>query len=319
VLQCFDHDLGDVARLAEGANLDAISVADHPGSTWSPFVALATAVPATSRLGLGTAVINCGVRQPLDIASDAATLQAASGGRVVLGLGAGHAPREWSQVGQHRPSPTRRIDRFEEVVRSVVALLAGEAVTLDGAHVTLHDARLGMDLPSPPALLVGGGNRRLVRLGCEVADVVELAGIGRTLPDGRYHEPRWSVAQVDEAVAAFEACCAAAGRRPALGALVQHIETTDDAEAVARRYRDTVAAVVPAELLPSVADMLECPYILIGTVAELVAKLHRLRERWGFTRVTVRSIEATAEVIAALAQAIPLGSTSVAAGAADSS
>lgn len=296
----FDPDLRPIAVRAESLGLDGLAVADHPGATWSPFVALASAAAVTERLGIGTAVINCGVREPLDVAADAATLQAISLGRLTLGLGAGHTPSEWSQVGGERPSPSARIDRFEEVVRAVVALLAGDTVTAKGKHVTLVDARLQVSLPAAPKLLVGGGNRRLVRLGCELADVVELGGIGRTLEDGHYHEPRWSPAQVDSAVAAFESGCDASGRRPKLGALVQHLEITEDAEVAVRRYLDQVGKVIPAEMIPSVQDVLECPYVLVGTVEELVGRLRQLHERWGFTRFTVRDLEQTAELVARL-------------------
>lgn len=300
VLQASDADLRAIAARTESAGLDGISVADHPGTTWSPFVALASAAAATNRLGLGTAVINSGVREPLDIAADAATLQSISAGRLTLGLGAGHTPSEWSQIGRERPSPSARIDRFEEVLRAVVALLAGDTVTSRGKHVSLTDARLQVSLPALPRLLVGGGNRRLVRLGCELADVVELGGIGRTLPDGHYHEPRWSPAQVDSAVAAFESGCDTSGRRPTLGALVQHVDVTDDAETAVRRYLDQAGKVIPAEMIPSIEDVLECPYVLVGTVEEILGKLRQLRDRWGFTRFTVRSLKAAAELVSRL-------------------
>jgi probable F420-dependent oxidoreductase len=298
VLQAFDADLRLIAGRAESLGLDGVAVADHPGATWSPFVALASAAAGTERLGIGTAVVNCGVRDPLDIAADAATLQAISSGRLTLGLGAGHTPSEWSQIGRERPSPSARIDRFEEVVRAVVALLAGDSVTTQGKHVSLANARLQVSLTAAPKLLVGGGNRRLVRLGCVLADVVELGGIGRTLADGHYHEPRWSPAQVDSAVAAFESGCDASGRRPRLGALVQRLEITDDAEPAVRRYLDQVGKVIPGEMIPSVQDVLECPYVLVGTVDELLSKLRRLHERWGFARFTVRDLEQAAELVA---------------------
>jgi probable F420-dependent oxidoreductase len=300
VLQGFAPDLADLATRAESAGFDGLAVADHPGSTWSPFVMLASVVGCTDRLRLVTAVVNCGVREPLDIAADSATLQVLSGGRAVLGVGAGHTPAEWSQIGRSRPSPYGRIERFEEVVRSALALLRGETVTLDGSHVKLDQARLRMELPPPPSLLVGGGNRRLIRLGCELAEVVELGGVGRTLPDGHLHEPRWSAAHVEAAVGAFDAACSAVGRRPVLGALVQHVEIADDAEEAAHRYLHAAADMIPAELLPSVEDLLECPYVFFGTAAEIAAKLRRLRDRWGFSRYTVRAIEPMIEVFAAL-------------------
>jgi probable F420-dependent oxidoreductase len=301
VLQAFKADLAELAQRLEGAGFDGIAVPDHPGTTWSPFVALASAAVTTDRLHLGTAVVNCGVRQPLEIAADAATLQVVSGGRVVLGLGAGHTPSEWAQVGDLRPTPAGRIERFEEVVRSVVALLAGETVSLDGKHIKLSGARLQVELPPSPSLLVGGGNRRLIGLGCELADIVEFAGLGRTLPDGHYHEPRWSRNQVEAAVSAFDAACATTGRNPELGALVQHVEITDDAGQAAHRYLTAASALIPPESLPAAGDLLdECPYVLIGTTTEIATKVVRLRHQWGFTRYTVRSIDPIAEVISVL-------------------
>ena len=127
-----------------------------------------------------------------------------------------------------------------------------------------------------------------------------MSGIGRTLPDGHYHEPRWATTQVDAAAETFEQGCAAAGRRPVLGALVQHISVTDDAEKSAQSYIDAAAAVIPAELLPTVTDVLECPYCLVGTVNEIATKVMRLRDRWGFTRYTVRSLNPLIDVIATL-------------------
>ena len=63
-----------LARKAEKARFEAFLVADHPGVSSSPFVALATAAAATSTITLGTYVLNAGVRDPLQIAADVATL-----------------------------------------------------------------------------------------------------------------------------------------------------------------------------------------------------------------------------------------------------
>lgn len=57
---------------------------------------------------------------------------------------------------------------------------------------------------------------------------------------------------------------------------------------------------IPDELLPAVEDVLECPYVLAGTVDEITGKLQRLEQRWGFTRFTVRSLEPAAQVVARL-------------------
>jgi alkanesulfonate monooxygenase SsuD/methylene tetrahydromethanopterin reductase-like flavin-dependent oxidoreductase (luciferase family) len=72
---------GALARRAETAGYDALLAADHPGVVASPFVALAAAAGVTERLGLGTYVANAGIREPLLLASDVATLDVVSGGR----------------------------------------------------------------------------------------------------------------------------------------------------------------------------------------------------------------------------------------------
>src|SRR5882724_8802882 len=84
----------DLARRAESLGLDSLYVPDHPGTCASPFVALAAAAAVTTRLRLGSYVSNAGVREPILLASDVATLDVVSGGRAVLGLGAGHTPAE---------------------------------------------------------------------------------------------------------------------------------------------------------------------------------------------------------------------------------
>ena len=105
-----------LARKAEKARFEAFLVADHPGVTASPFVALATAAAATSKITLGTYVVNAGVRDPLQIATDVATLDVVSGGRAQLGIGAGHTPAEWTMTGAPYPSP--RADHAPDRIRA---------------------------------------------------------------------------------------------------------------------------------------------------------------------------------------------------------
>ncbi|MQA98084.1 MAG: LLM class flavin-dependent oxidoreductase [Streptosporangiales bacterium] len=96
-----------LARRVEDAGFGALLVADHPGVTASPFVALAAAAGVTSRIGLGTYVSQAGVREPLLLASDVATLDVVSGGRARLGIGAGHTPVEWAMLGAARERASR--------------------------------------------------------------------------------------------------------------------------------------------------------------------------------------------------------------------
>jgi len=268
--------------------------------TVSPFVALAGAASVTTTLRLGTSVVNCGVREPFDIASDAATLDLISGGRALLGLGAGHTPSEWHALGRAYPSASERIERFAALIPVVQRLLAGETVTSDAPQFRLVDARLDFAPGDAIPLLVGGNSPALVRIGAAHADIVEIGGLGRTLPDGHFHEPRWTTEQTDRVVDAFHA--AAGARMPRLGALVQFVAVTDRAEAATARLRASLASHIPGAALPTMGDLLAAPFVLIGTVEEITSKLLAARDRWGLVRYTVRAtaIDDIVEVMTAL-------------------
>ena len=128
-------DWAVLARRVEAEGFASLCVADHPGSTVSPFVALGVAAAATSTVKLGTAVVNMGVREPLDVAADVATLDRLSNGRAELGVGAGHTPGEWTAIGRDCPPAPARIERLVEAIPLLRGLLAGETVD--------HAGRLG--------------------------------------------------------------------------------------------------------------------------------------------------------------------------------
>ena len=128
---------------------DALLAADHPGTGASPFVALAAAATVTERLGLGSYVSHAGIREPLLLASDVATLDLVSNGRARLALGAGHTPAEWAMLGMERPDVAGRVRRFVAVAEACRALLAGETVTSTGPELRVHQARLAA--PAGPA------------------------------------------------------------------------------------------------------------------------------------------------------------------------
>ena len=107
-----DHPRLALAQRVEALGFDALLVGDHRDSGASPWLALASAAAVTERIRLGTYVLQAGVREPLDMANDAATLDLLDPGRVVLGMGAGHTPVEWGAIGRRRPAPAKRIARL---------------------------------------------------------------------------------------------------------------------------------------------------------------------------------------------------------------
>ncbi|GGQ64595.1 LLM class flavin-dependent oxidoreductase [Couchioplanes azureus] len=282
----------ETARRAEAAGFDTLLAADHPGSCASPFVALAAAAAVTHEIKLGSYVANAGVREPMLLAADVATLDVISGGRAVLGIGAGHTPSEWDAVGRVRPGVRGRADRCIAVAEATVRLLAGEKVTVAEPGLTMLDAFL--DKPRPVQeripLLVGTANSRLLRWAGARADIVGLTGFGRTRSDGHQHEARWRLADIDAQVA-----LAREGGDAVLEALVQHVEITDDAPAVLGEHA--------ARLGMSVGELREVPFMLVGTEQEIAAAVHRNRERWGIARYAVRrnALDVLAPLLPALA------------------
>ena len=250
----------DLAQRAEAAGFHTLYTPDHPGSCTSPFVALAAAAAVTSTIRLGSYVVNAGVREPILIAADVATLDVVSGGRAVFGIGAGHTPAEWAAVGRERPGVRDRVDHCIAVAEATMRMLAGE----------------GMESPRPVQervpLLFGGGNTRLLRWAAGQADLIGLSGLGRTLEDGHMHTARFHPEQVDRQVEL-------AGGVP-VEVLAHYVEVTADAGAAYAKWA------ADAEL--SEAEMAVTPYALAGTESEIRAKLAENERRWGITRYAVR-------------------------------
>jgi probable F420-dependent oxidoreductase len=284
----------ELARRVEDLGFEALVVPDHPGSTAEPFVSLALAATATSRLRLGTYVLNAGVREPAHIAEAVATLDVVSGGRALLGIGAGHTPSEWAAIGRAYPSPRERVARMIESVDLTRRLLAGETVTSAGATVDVHEARLSAPLPlqDPVPLLVGGNGRRVLGYAAGHADVVGLTGLGRTLPDGHNHEVAWSEEAIDERVALVRRAADGRTTPPRLDALVQAVIVTESRADAAERLASDAPGLTPTDVLSS-------PYALIGAASQIVDELLAHRERWGITSYTVRAdtIDAVAPLV----------------------
>lgn len=284
----------ELAVRCEALGMDALLVGDHPGVTATPFVALAAPAGVTERIRLGTYVANAALRDPLELASQLATLDVVSAGRALLGVGAGHTPAEWTMQGMAMPFAGARVARMVEVADQTRRLLAGETVTFAGEHIQLREAHL--DEPRPVQaqvpLLVGGNGHRVLGYGARNADIVSMTGSGRTLADGHHHQVLWHRTEIDRRVEHVWSEATAADRLPQLEVLVQHVGLTDDAEREAARVAEFVAGATAAELL-------EAPYMLFGTAQEIASQLHEHRDRWGITRYVMRpnALEATEQIL----------------------
>lgn len=95
------------------------------------------------------------------------------GGRLVLGLGIGDAPREFAKLGLHYGKPRERQEVLEETLRVLPSLWKGEAVTFKGSHLRLSGTRLSpgpLQEPWVPLMVAGGGERVTLRQVARYAD-----------------------------------------------------------------------------------------------------------------------------------------------------
>jgi len=117
---------------------------------------LSMAAGSTSQATVGPFVLNVMNRHPAVVARMAATLQIASAGRLVLGIGIGGAPKEHQAYGIEFPDAPERVSRLEEAVAVMRALWAGGLVTRPSPFYPLVDA-FAHPVPQPPTPIVIGG------------------------------------------------------------------------------------------------------------------------------------------------------------------
>jgi alkanesulfonate monooxygenase SsuD/methylene tetrahydromethanopterin reductase-like flavin-dependent oxidoreductase (luciferase family) len=164
-------ELVAMARTAEAVGLDSLWVGDHllydlpggPRGPWEAWTSLAALAAVTKRVALGPLVACTAFRPPAVLAKQAATVDAISGGRLVLGLGAGWNRREFEAFGLPFD---HRVDRFAEAFSILRRLLREGRVDHHGRWYRVSDCVLHPRGPRPggPKLMVGSVGPRMLRL-----------------------------------------------------------------------------------------------------------------------------------------------------------
>ena len=202
-----------MAQRAEAVGFDTLWLGDHllyrlaDGSTrgpWEVWTMLSALAECTSRIRLGPLVASTAFHAPAMLAKLAATVDEISGGRLILGLGAGWNDTEFRAFGfpfEHR------IDRFEEAFTIVRTLLRDGAIDFDGTYFQARDCEL---LPRParpggPPLLVGSIGPRMLRITLPHVDAWNVW----------FNDTRNSPAGLEPLLRLVDVACREVGRDPA--------------------------------------------------------------------------------------------------------
>jgi len=268
----------DKARKVEALGYSVLLVPDHLAAMLATIPAVMSAADATTRLRVGTNVVNNDLRHPVVLAREAATMDLLTDGRLELGLGAGYMRVEYDQVGLRFDRGGIRVERLAESVPIIKGLLSGAEVNFAGQHyrVTGHKIHpLPVQRPHPP-IIIGGNGLRLLTLAASEADTVNLTGITFTRGGMSPDMSGWKIAGVDERLRVVRETAGQRFSRLELSAQIQRVIVTEHRrEAAAELHKNWQQL--------SVEEILEAPYVLIGTVDEMVEALHARRERWGLS------------------------------------
>jgi len=163
-------DLARMATTTEALGYDSIWVGDHliyrdggqaPRGPWEAWTVMAALAAITERVEIGPLVACTSFHSPAMIAKKAATLEEVSGGRLILGLGAGWNESEYAAFGFPYD---HRVSRFEEAFTIIRRLLKGEELDFRGDYYTLADCLIVPPGPRPegPPLMVGSAGERML-------------------------------------------------------------------------------------------------------------------------------------------------------------
>ena len=180
-------ELLGLTRLAEDVGFDSLWLPDmlryrfgvgiDPLACWETWSLVAGLAASTRRLEIGTLVLVGAYRSPALLAEMAETVDEISGGRLILGIGAGVNQDEHEAYGftwEHR------FDRLEEALTIIRGLFRDGHVDVEGQHFRARDCELGLRGPRPagPPILLGGEGPRMRRLAARFADLWNVGFFG---------------------------------------------------------------------------------------------------------------------------------------------
>ena len=239
------------ARRAADVGFDVVLLGDHLGhqSPISMLTAIADGVPSVR---IGNLVLNAPVYSPALLARELATVDAASGGRLEIGLGSGYIERDFTGFGLPFPPAGQRVEMLGEHLRTIRTLLSSPDY-------------MPAPVQAPPPILVAGIGDKMLTLAAEYADIIAIAAQGHKDQIGERIDYIKSQAgsRFDQIEFAFSFFQISLDRTPDLTLLRSTSPTSTD-----------------EELMQSVT-------LLQGSISEAAERIVSLREEFGISYFTL--------------------------------
>jgi probable F420-dependent oxidoreductase len=275
-----------MCRRAENYGYDTVFAADHLGHA-APFQAVVAAAAATERLRVGTLVVNVPFWNPALLAREVATADILTGGRLEVGLGAGHMKWEFDNASIPWQPHRARADTLAATISQLSRLFAGDGYPEQaqlrqryGIPPLLPVQRQGFGGHGPP-LLVGGSGDRVLQIAAQTADIVGIGGLLQIKGESPGVFRLCTAAEARDRVRFGRDCAGDRADKVEWHALTQAVLVTGDrrraAAELAEQYRGTITA----------EEILETPFLFVGTIDEMAEQILRNRDRYGFTYYTV--------------------------------
>ncbi len=266
------------ARRIEELGYSSLFVSDHFMGQISVIPALAYAAASTSSLRVGSIVCANDFRHPILLAKEAATLDVLSNGRLELGIGAGYLKAEFDALGIPFDDAKIRVERLRESIQLIKAYFRGERIDFDGNYYRVQ-SDIGLDfIPSPaqkphPPILIGGGGKQMLTLAGQEADIVGLAM--QINKDGTGPDLKSAMLPLEQKIGWI---------RAAAGPRFEDIEINVQTWVVAVTDQRKEMLEQISQQFPLPYDMLaSLPFILVGTVEEIIAQIQSHRKRFGIS------------------------------------
>ncbi|HEY7970018.1 MAG TPA: TIGR03560 family F420-dependent LLM class oxidoreductase, partial [Candidatus Limnocylindrales bacterium] len=229
----------EVARWGEDQGFDSLWINDHmqvdppleDAIIFEPFAELAALAVETRRAQIGHLVLSASYRNPGLTAKAISTIDVISGGRAILGIGAGWKEDEWLAYGYGFPSAPERLAVLADQLEIITRMLGPGRATWEGTHASVHDAihePKGLQQPRIPIVVGGNGPKVTWRLAARFADELNLDTL--------------TPAKIEAALPVIRERCEEVGRDP--GSLAVSVFIWGEAAAVAagperrQRFRD---------------------------------------------------------------------------------